>query len=51
MNIIKIVLFALAIVGWMSVGTANAQGIKWHPGHYVMFATVRLTGSTSRQYG
>ena len=38
MNIKTITLFALAIVGWMAVGTANAQGMKWHPGHYVMFA-------------
>ncbi len=38
MNIKKIILFALAIVGWMSVAAANAQGMKWHPGHYVMFA-------------
>lgn len=39
MNTKTIILFALAIVGWMSVGTANAQGMKWHPGHYVMFPT------------
>ena len=33
------VLFVFALLGLIVAGAAPAQGIKWHPGHYIMFGT------------